>query len=1026
MVTGRSAETPSLRTALSRFVLVGGVAALLAACGDSTSSPSGTEDGGVEGASVSNASVAPGANAIERRTVNVTLTEGTNLAVAANTATKERVLSLQGTLFLVDTQGEVRALIDPYYDAREPQLSADGSRTVFQGYREGNWDIWQVENTPGQGLAEPLALTDDPYDDREPQYAADGSRVVFSSDRGGSYDIWQVEVATGALSALTETEYNSYSPSLSATGVLAYAQQISGTSRIIVQAAQPGEGDTVMVEEVGTISGVQWSPDGQAVGYQLLGSRGTEMKVVNTGTKMTRTISQRGDDVFPFRPQWLDAQKLAYTANGKVVDYDLTSQTAADWPFAVELSLTRHDYPRRQRNYDPDLERPVLGIASPVISNDGGSVYFSALGDLWHWQAGERVLQQLTDDVYADYAPALAPDGERLAFVSDRSGSVGLYLLDLNTGEVTQMPVQAGLISMPSWSPDGTQIGFFVDVPTNPLGGQMVVLDVATGEMESVLLPMPAQPISWSADGARIAVTRLNAFSSRYREGVYELLVKDLQTDRLHAILPEPHQSVSYAGLTPQGAMSYVQGGRLWQMELDDNLQPVESAGTLTSEVTDMPAWSSNGEYLVYLAGNRLKRLTVASGEIQDISPAMTYTLDTPTSTYVVRAGQMFDGVNNTYLLNRDIWIQGERISQIVAAGSQDIPEDVQIIDASDYAVVPGLFEMHAHMGETSEVQGRVWLSYGITTVRDPGSSPYVAKARQEAWDSGRRIGPRTHITGYLTDGNRVYYAMAEGIVSETHLQDALQRTEELELDFVKTYVRLPDHWQRQVVEFAHGLGIPVSSHELYPAVAHGMDHVEHIGGTSRRGYQPKVSRIGYSYQDVVALLSASGMGLTATAVLPGYSVIVAEEPDWFDTPQFEHFYGDAGRAGAQSVLRRFGAGAARYAEANGRLLRALTENDALLVTGTDSPFVPYGAGLHAEFRLYSRAGVSPLDILRQATVKSAQAAGVAQELGTLEAGKLADLVIVDGDPLADIRELDKVVATIKHGHHYPLQDLLQ
>ena len=124
-------------------------------------------------------------------------------------------------------------------------------------------------------------------------------------------------------------------------------------------------------------------------------------------------------------------------------------------------------------------------------------------------------------------------------------------------------------------------------------------------------------------------------------------------------------------------------------------------------------------------------------------------------------------------------------------------------------------------------------------------------------------------------------------------------------------------------------------------------------------------------------------------------------------------------------MVTRFGTGAAATAQANGKILRALTERDALLVTGTDSPFVPYGAGLHAELRLYARAGLSPAQILHQATMKSAQAAGVAAELGSIAVGKLADLVIVDGDPLNEIRDMDNVVMTIKHGYRYTLETLL-
>jgi imidazolonepropionase-like amidohydrolase len=469
------------------------------------------------------------------------------------------------------------------------------------------------------------------------------------------------------------------------------------------------------------------------------------------------------------------------------------------------------------------------------------------------------------------------------------------------------------------------------------------------------------------------------------------------------------------------GGMTYVQAGYLHRLELDEDQQALEQGGQITQELTDMPRWSSNGEHLVYLNGAQLKYMNGATGEVTDVTPTLPWRMVAPEERYVVRAGRVFTGNGRDYLVNQDIVVQGSKILRMGPSDAAVTPD----VDASMQTVVPGLFEMHAHMGETSEVQGRTWLSYGITSVRDPGSNPYVAKERQEAWDAGRRMGPRTHITGYLTDGNRVYYSMAEGIVNDNHLALALQRAADLELDFIKTYVRLPDHQQKQVVDFAHNIGIPVSSHELYPAVAHGMDHVEHIGGTSRRGYQPKVSRLGYSYQDVIELLSAGGMGITATAVRPGRAVIIAEEPDWFETPQFSAFYGDEIRKGYEIMIQRFGSAAASTAVANGKLLKALDERDALLVTGTDSPFSPYGAGLHAEFRLYARAGVTPARILHMATMKSAQAAGVADELGSIEAGKFADLVIVDGDPLADIRDLDRVVMTIKHGQRYPLETLL-
>jgi len=993
----------------------------LSACG---AAPEPTPDTAAAGQTAAASAAPPVAASISsnvvKRIVPVTLTEGTNLAVAVDAGSGDRVISLQGTLFLLpEDDGPAVALTDAYYDAREPQFSPDGSQVVFQGYRNGNWDIWVL----GRDGTAPRAITSDPFDDREPQFSADGASVVFSSDRSGRYDVWRVELASGALSQLTSSNSNAYAPGIAANGRLAYAEEgAQGRARLMMQ--QPDGEDALLVEELGVISGVMWSADASRVAYHLLGPQGAQLKVADVARRSARAVSEAGADVFPFRAAWLAPDLLAYTADGRIYTRVLADppEARAEWPFAVTVELTRHDYPRRQRDYDGAVERRALGLNGPVISNDGAHVYFSALGDLWHWQPAMDALNRLTDDALAETSPALSPDGRTLAFAQERGLRLHLVLLDLASGELSEPGVTASQLGNLAWSADGEKLGFFVDVPGNPLGGQLTVLDISTGELTRILEPLPAQPVSFSADGASIAVTRLNPYSSRYREGIYELVVADLAAQTIKVVAPDEHRSLLNGVLSADGAMTYVQGGLLHRLELDGGFNALEKSGTVTDELTDMPSFSANGEYLVYLSGAALKRKSMATDVVEEITPDLRYFLDQPDEAYVLRGARVFTGEGAGYLLDHEVWVQGNRIDRITPRTAE---ADVPVVDVSGKTIVPGLFEMHAHMGQISETQGRIWLAYGITTVRDPGSSPYLAKERQEAWDSGRRIGPRTHITGYLTDGNRVYYSMAEGIISDAHLQMALDRTAALELDFIKTYVRLPDHRQKTVVDFAHGIGIPVSSHELYPAVAHGMDHVEHIGGTSRRGYQPKVSRMGYSYDDVVQLLSAGGMGMTATAVLPGFAVIIGAEPDWFENPQFDHFYGPEALAGYEVMLRRFGNGADAIAKANGRLLKALTDNDALLVTGTDAPFVPYGAGLHAEFRLYARAGISPADIIRQATLKSAQAAGVAGELGSIEAGKLADMVVLDGDPLASIGDLDNVVMTIKNGRRYTLESLL-
>jgi predicted amidohydrolase YtcJ len=166
-------------------------------------------------------------------------------------------------------------------------------------------------------------------------------------------------------------------------------------------------------------------------------------------------------------------------------------------------------------------------------------------------------------------------------------------------------------------------------------------------------------------------------------------------------------------------------------------------------------------------------------------------------------------------------------------------------------------------------------------------------------------------------------------------------------------------------------------------------------------------------------------MGITATAVLPAWAVIFPEDKDLFATPQFQHFYGNEILEAYAGFARRFGSGAKNFHAANSKLLRALIERDALLVTGTDSPFVPYGAGLHAELRLFQRAGLEPWQVLRAATARAAQAAGVGEDLGQIKPGMIADLVVINGDPLADIKDADNVTLTIKGGRRYTIEALL-
>jgi Tol biopolymer transport system component/imidazolonepropionase-like amidohydrolase len=954
----------------------------------------------------------------------VVLHEGTNLAFAADQSSDTLVLALQGLLFRTTlTGGDASLLLGPEMDTREPALGNGGKTVVFQGYAAGNWDLYELDLTGG----EPVALTSDPWDDREPDVGPNGD-IVFSSDRGGGYNIWVLTRADGITRQVTHEAANAHSPAWSKDGkTLAYV--VDGPAAEIKLLDLVSGNVRVVETEPGIVAGLAWSIDGHWISYQVQsrdpeGLTSTTLRRASTSGGETSSLSLPDADVFPFRAAWLDESQLMFAVDGGLSRLEITTGKMTRIEFSASVALNRTPYPKRRRDHDSTAQRVALGLVTPVVSNDGEQIAFTALGDVWLWQPKGAVLQQLTDDVAAEQTPVFLPDGKSLLYVTDRPGKPSLVRHRLSDGEESFVEIAgATTLAFPVISHDGTRVAVFRDVDGSPLAAQLILVSLEDGSITELGKPMPPQLLSWSADDRTVLTTRLRAYSTRYREGVYELVMLDSTNGAERSIVPVAHRSLLDASIAADGrSVSFVQGGSLWRIDLDAGGQPAENPIPVTRELTDQPSYSANGRHLVFASGSRLKLMDVNNGAVLDVTPPVRYQPEQATERWVLRAGRLYDGRLLAYRENVDIVIAGHRIEALEPVR---LDRSERVVDALAHTVIPGLFEMHAHMGATSARQGSAWLAWGITSVRDPGSNPYVAKERQEAWDSGRRAGPRTYVTGYLTDGNRVFYTMAEGVTSDAHLERALQRARELQYDFIKTYVRLPDRWQQRVISFAHTeLGIPVSSHELYPAVAYGADHVEHIGGTSRRGYAPKVSALGRSYQDVIELLVASGMGITPTMVLPGFAVIAAEDADLFTTDQFRSFYGDGVAAAYRGRLAPNVNGARATAVGNGVLLRQLVERGALVVTGTDAPFVPYAAGLHAELRLYARAGLTPAQILHAATWQSAVAAHVENDLGSIEPGKVADLVVIDGDPLQDIAALDDVVLTVKGGRGFSQEAL--
>jgi imidazolonepropionase-like amidohydrolase len=402
-----------------------------------------------------------------------------------------------------------------------------------------------------------------------------------------------------------------------------------------------------------------------------------------------------------------------------------------------------------------------------------------------------------------------------------------------------------------------------------------------------------------------------------------------------------------------------------------------------------------------------------------------------PQGRVVVHAGRLFDGKGATLRTNVDVVITDNRIQQVV-----DHRADLHtgsVIDAGSDVVMPGLIEMHTHLSEDyGEALGRIWLAYGITSVRNPAADGFEALEQKESIGAGVRRGPRVFSTGGPFDGSRIYYAGGVPLSSGAQLPQELQKTTELDYDLVKTYVRLDDRLQKQVIDFAHAHGLPVTSHEIYPAVASGADGVEHIRGTSRRGYSPKVTALFHTYQDVADLLIASKMTITPTIGITGgaFTLELARDPSRIDDVRFRTLFPSSVvremERQAKSVPPSEFAAQDQMLKPMGDLVRRIVRGGGIVIAGTDSPIFPYALAYHTELEIFQRGGLTPFEVLQTATIRAAEALGEGANLGSIEAGKLADLVVVADDPLADIKNARKVKTVIKDGRVYTLEELLK
>ena len=402
----------------------------------------------------------------------------------------------------------------------------------------------------------------------------------------------------------------------------------------------------------------------------------------------------------------------------------------------------------------------------------------------------------------------------------------------------------------------------------------------------------------------------------------------------------------------------------------------------------------------------------------------------------------VIDGVISTPRADQTVIIRGNRITTVAPSASTAIPAGTRVVNSRGKFLVPGFWDMHVH---TDVPAGRdmlaLFIANGVTGVRDMGGDFATLKQWREEITRGTLVGPRLIVSGpYLEGGDALIAHLVVRTPDEARV--AVDSLMHLGVDFVKVHTQLKRDAYFAAAREARARGIPFAGHipgdvtaaEASDSGQRSLDHLLRIPNpctaAESEALKPK-----YPIQRVLGLCTSDDLAplyerfvRNGTWIVPTFSAQL-EIALW---PKHA-LPGDDFARYLPDTLRKFVAfifpmepDIPPDADITGRALfekrlvvvGAMRRAGVGILAGTDYPLrnSPPGFGLHGELEYLVRAGLSPMEVLRAATIEPARYFGMTDSLGTVAAGKVADLVLLDANPLADIRNTRKIAAVVANG----------
>lgn len=950
----------------------------------------------------------------------------------------------------------------------QPRWSPDGGKIAFTSDAGGGDNIWIMDadgSDKRQVTKESFRLLNNPTWSPDGRFIA--ARKHFTTQRSlGVGEIWLYHVSGGDGVQLVERPSEAHQkelgePIYSADGqYIYYSQNITpGSTFIYAQDSNTdlfninryeiatGEIETAASGAGGSVRPAP-SPDGRQLAFVRRERMQSKLYLKNLETGEERAIYDDLDrdlqeiwavhGVYP-NMAWLpNSRDLVFWAGGKIRRINTATGASSVIPFSVNNMRTVSEAPRPDVAVAPDNFRTKM-VKFASVSPNGRTVVYESLGKLYVKPvAGGRAKRLTRQSNDFEVFPSWSRDGRRIAYVSWNDQTLGaIRTVSASGGTGRAVTSEPGHYRAPRFSPDGRTIvfekntggGLVDDVYSEAPGVYRIP---ASGGAAVRIANAGARP-HFGAANDRIFLTRT--------EGDTGKLVSvnvDGADERLHA----SGDFVLEYQVAPMGdALAFRENYNVYAMPMTDGPQKI-AAGHKASSVPVMRASKHAGDYMNWANGAlhwsmgptlysaQLDALlpSAPTGEDEDgyaapetgVDLSMEIAADKPAGVIALTGAKIVTMADDAggVIENGTIVIRENRIAAVGA--DVDVPGGATIIDVAGKTIIPGLIDAHAHgpYGTADIVPQQNWsvmahLALGVTTVHDPSHIASHVFAASEYQRAGVILGPRIYSTGEI-----VYGAKAPGFYAIVNsYDDALDHVRRLKSEgahSIKNYNQPRRDQRQQVIAagLAENIAVVAEGGSLFQMdmglVQDGITSIEHN--------MPQE----HFYEDVLALFSGSDAAYTPTLAVAFGGM--GGDPYWRQvTNVWEHPILAA--HAPPRLLQASSVRGERAPEEDYFEQIAAREAKKLAARGVPVSIGAHGQqqGLAAHWELWSfaRGGMSPLEALKTGTVWPAAHLGFADDIGSLEEGKLADLVILNADPLQNIRNSDKIDKVMLNGRLY-------